>query len=108
MNVRIPKDRIGQVELMLRCDCGELHVASFCYFDDDRDFATLNVTLRSTRPWYKRWWSAFKYAFGIHDRWMYDEMVLTDEDVRGIIDFLADYLHQPGGEQHETDVPREG
>lgn len=89
--IRIPKDNVGYEELLLRCDCHELtHIASIGYFDDE-PFININIALRSSAPWYRRVWRAAKYLLGIHDKWGFDEIVLRDEDVTAIQEFLSEY-----------------
>lgn len=87
--VRIPKDKIGWEEILLRCDCRELsHIASCGFFDDEPGNIYLCMALRTSAPWYKRVWRGIKYILGIHDKWGYDEIVLLDEDVEALIEFL--------------------
>jgi hypothetical protein len=65
------------------------------YYDDERDFMILHVSLRIFVPWYKRIWIAFKYILGIRNRWNYDEMILLPEDIESLKGFLEEFLEEP-------------
>lgn len=91
MNIRIPEDKIGYNELLLRCECHSLmDIATMGYYNDDPQWS-IQSHLNTHRGFCERLWIAFKYIFKIRTNYSYSEIVLTDEDADAAYKFLDDY-----------------
>ena len=78
----------------IECDCGGFgHLARISYFEDDKEYAYLNMQLNHYLPWYKRMWYAINYVFGREvDQCNYVENCMSVDARKQLIAFLQESI----------------
>lgn len=83
-----------QKTIYLECGCGGFgHLARIAYFEDDLEYAYLNMQLNHYLPWYKRIWYAINYVIGREvDQCNYVENCMSVDARKQLIAFLQESI----------------
>ena len=80
--------------VLARCECRSLdHIVELSVWDDEPKEAYFTFHLKTWRSFWKRIPYAFRYLFGLTQRYgAWDEMCLTQDDATALHDALAHYI----------------
>jgi hypothetical protein len=87
---------LNSKQYYLHCDCigGQMdHMAMFHYWEDEPDFAYVEIHMVQT-PFFKRFWKAIRYlVFGeLHDYGHWHEIVINEKSAQELAEFLEGYI----------------